>query len=114
MGNYTGEIKLLQVKVNVENPKEGLVEIISSLDSDYEEYAGQIADNIINNPQNDDVVEMIDAVIRGDFGEVIEEGYNVLDELSTWILNNDTYCSGFESNIQNFGEYEFVTISYGV
>jgi len=122
MGNYSGKTNLLKVKVQTNNPKEGLVEIIQSLDSDYEEYAEQIVDNIINDPKNDDVIEMIDAVICGRFGEVMveEDGeeYNVLDDLSNWFLDNCTYCSGFESDshhVSNKGEepYELVIISYG-
>jgi len=113
MGNYTGKTNLLKVKVNNKNPKAGLISIIDSLDSDYEEYSDRIADNIINDPKNDDVIEMIDAVIGGRFGKVIEDGVDALDDTSTWFLNNDTYCSGFESDIVDQGGHQLVIISYG-
>lgn len=118
MGNFSGKINLLKVKVDIKNPKEGLVEIITSLDSDYEDYAEQIADNIINDPDNDDVVEMIDAVLGGRFGEVMidnldGEEIDILEELSTWILNNSCYCSGYESEIVHCGDHELVIVSYG-
>jgi ABC-type cobalamin/Fe3+-siderophores transport system ATPase subunit len=116
MGNYSGKTNLLKVKVNTKNPKKGLVKIIESLDSDYEEYADQIVDNIM--AENDDVIEMVDAVIGGRFGEVMEKGddgeeYNVLDDMSTFFLQNDSYCSGFESEIVHCGDHELVIISYG-
>jgi hypothetical protein len=108
MGNYQGELHLLKVFVEYDNPKEGLAEIIESLDSDYEEYADKIADNIINDPQHDgDVVNMIDALLLGQFGEVMEyceefkEDINALDYISTFLLQNCTYCKSYESNIEH-------------
>lgn len=112
MGNYVGKLHLLKVYVDYDNPKEGLVEIITSLDSDYEEFAEQIADNIINNPKNDDVVEMIDSLLSGDFGEIIEDGINILDEISTFILQNDTYCQSYEYDIQHIKNGEQLTLTY--
>ncbi len=119
MGNYVGELNKLKVYVDYENPKDGLVEIIESVDSDYEEYAERIADNIINDPENKgDVVSMIDALILGRFGEVLEfdealgEEVNVLDELSNWLLINDTYCKSYKYDIQHIKKGEQLTLTY--
>jgi hypothetical protein len=118
MGNYVGKLNTLKIYVAYDNPKEGLVEIINSLDSDYEDYAEQIADNIINDPHNDgDVVSMIDALLLGSFGEVIGdyeelEGVNILDYISTFLLQNCTYCQSYTSDIQHIKKGEQLILSY--
>ena len=63
--------------------------------------------------------EMIDAVICGRFGKIIEyseefkEEIDVLDYISNWFLNNDTYCSGYKSDVVHCDDHELVIISYG-
>jgi hypothetical protein len=115
MGNYKGKTNLLKVKVDNENPKKGLIEIINSLDSDYEEYADKIVDNIIKQceSENKDVIDMIDNILVGNFGEIVEGGINVLDDISNFFLQNCTYCSGYESDIVDQGKSQLVIISYG-
>jgi hypothetical protein len=119
MGNYQGKLNTLRVYVAYDNPKPGLVKIIDSLDSDYEEYSEKIADNIINDPKNDgDVVSMIDALLLGHFGEVMEyseefgKEVNVLDDISTFLLQNCTYCESYEFEIQHIRKGEQLILSY--
>jgi len=113
MGNYTGEINLLTKKVSKKNPKKALVEIIDELDSDYEDFSEEIVEAIINKRKN--VKQMIEDVIKGNFKDLtVEEDGEIYDaDISTFILKNCTYCSGYEYEIEEEKNHFHLSLSYG-
>jgi hypothetical protein len=87
MSNTTGQINLVVLVINHKNVKEKLIELIS-IDSDYQDVAEEIANTIIF--KHDTLTKMIKAAIKFEKHKEVE---------SRFILNNDTYCSGYEYEI---------------
>lgn len=102
MGNYSGQKHIKTVTVRDRNVINGLSSIIS-IDADYEERAMEIASKIIKENEGLTTEELIQKTLEFD---KIEE-----DE-STFILNNDSYCSGYDSFMQRNGDKVVVKIIY--
>jgi len=87
MSNTSGQINLLVLVINHKNVKEKLISLVS-IDSDYEEVAEEIVNTIIF--KNDTLTKMIKAVLQFKKHKEVD---------SRFLLNNDTYCSGYEYEI---------------
>ena len=89
MSNTSGQINLVVLVVNHKNVKEKLIQLVS-IDSDYEEVAEEIVDKIIPKDKNKPLEKMIKEVLKLKRHKEVE---------STFMLNNNTYCSGYEYEI---------------
>jgi len=96
MSNTSGQINLLVLVMNYKNVKEKLIQLVS-IDADFEGVAEEIVDKIIT--KNDTLIKMIKAVLKLGKNKEVD---------SVFLLNNDSYCSGYEYEITKVNEEEVV------
>jgi len=101
MSNHSNNLSLSVFVIDRNNPKEGLMDIVN-LDSDYQEVSEKIVDGILKRVKT--LEKRIEKVLT-------LTSYKGLE--STFLLNNDTYCSDFIYKITNISEDKVVlSLSY--
>ena len=96
MSNTSGQINLLVLVMNYKNVKEKLIQLVS-IDADFEGVAEEIVDKIMT--KNDTLIKMIKAVLKLGKNKEVD---------SVFLLNNDSYCSGYKYEITKVNEEEVV------
>jgi len=114
MGNHNGDITLHVFKISKKKVRKGLMSVISALDSDYEDYLEECVFYILKN--NKTIEEQIEATLMGDFGVLVDE--NEKDgifeaEISTFFLQHDGHCSGYEHKLTDIGNHILLSIAVG-
>ena len=96
MSNHSSELSLSVFVIDRNEPKEVLVEIVN-LDSDYQEVSEKIVDAILKRTKS--------------LEKRIEKVLNIMSYRgveSTFLLNNDTYCGGYQHEITDIGNNKVV------